>query len=109
MSKPFHCPSCKQKLPVSIGLRITSSSKFVCPQCNTRLRPHRDIRSLLGVSAGAFMAVLTIMIGHLFLIVRKSDPLTTYIVMFLIAIVAFVVFAISTTKNAEFEPIGKGD
>ncbi len=109
MAKSFDCPRCSQKLPVSIALKITTTSKFTCPNCKTKLRPHREMRSLVGLSAGAFMAFLTLMIGHLYLIVRDSDPLITYIVMFAIAIGAFIFFSISTAKNAELEAIGSAE
>lgn len=109
MAKSFECPKCSKKLPVSLALKLTTNSKFTCPHCKTKLRPHREMRSLVGLSAGAFMAFLTLMIGHLYLIVRDSDPLTTYVVMISIAIVAFIYFAIATAKNAAFEAIGKAE
>ena len=105
MSQPFHCPNCSSKLPVTTAFKLKQDSRINCPNCGTKIRPDQKKRSLMGASAGGFLVAITLVVGHVYLFVRYSEPLPTYAAMIGTAALVFVFFSIITAKKVVFERV----
>ena len=103
MAQPFHCPGCSRQLPASFAFKVSPGARLTCPHCSTKIRPDREKRSLHGKAAGGFLAAITLVLGHVYMIVRHSDPLITYGVMIGIALFVFVFFSVVTARKVVFE------